>query len=158
MDRSPTRVTVSCRKVSRKVSDNKQEIVFSHSSVIESSTSVITISTPTPACSLLYSGQIRPYETAGTISKSKLQVAILAASIILGANACKRNPTPTRVFPDFSNTCCGRFVKDIETGKLPKCVRRCTQCKKNDNETVINMDVCLDEKAKHFSIHAKDLD
>ena len=140
------------------MSDNKQEIVFSHSSVIESSTSVITMLTPTPACSLLYSGQIRPYETAGTISKSKLQVAILAASIILGANACKRNPTPTRVFPDFSNTCCGRFVKDIETGKLPKCVRRCTQCKKNDNETVINMDVCLDEKAKHFSIHAKDLD
>ena len=141
-----------------KVSDNEQRVVVSHSLDTDNNTSIIRMSTSTTACSLLYSGQIRPFENVSTISKSKLQVVLLAASIILGANACKRDTTPTRVLPDFSNTCCGKFVKDIETGKLPQCVPRCTQCKKDENETVISVDVCLNEKAKHYSILVKDLD
>lgn len=37
-------------------------------------------------------------------------------------------------------------------------INNCTQCIKNSNDTAINMDICLDEKDRHFTVQVKDLD
>ena len=116
------------------------------------------MSTQNFRCTLFYAGQIKEYGTIGMASKSKLQVAIMAAGIIIGANACRSDPAQTLISPDYSNTCCEEFIKKIEIGTMPQCVPSCTQCTTSKNDTVINMDVCLNAKAKHYSIQVKDLD